>query len=364
MDPVLAIFAVLALGLVVHEGGHLAFAALGSISVQLVSIGIGPPLLRARFGKTEFEVRTFPFAGFVAPASYDDLRKPWHIAFVLGGVCGNAALIVAIALLDRSGLAAAWPQVIRDGFEPMIYFQIYSIVVNLIPHQVSIDGRLVGTDGWQLIELLRGRHTADAYRDYVGRLARYSAGGSPRTTETWPVMLRQVTRTETWSNAFARHDVLPILRRELASGTLSPEEEMLALDALITTGLVSGAPDWRLHLDAWSARAVALGPDIATLKGSRGAVLVELGQPQAGKALLESLAATAPSGSIDATMTQIYLARAEGALNNVAAAQPHLADARRAVDAIPRLAGLRPLLERSERAVAAMLPGAPPRYGL
>ena len=69
MDPVLAIFAVLALGLTVHEAGHLAFAALGSISVQLVSIGIGPPLLRARFGKTEFELRAFPFAGFVAPAT-------------------------------------------------------------------------------------------------------------------------------------------------------------------------------------------------------------------------------------------------------------------------------------------------------
>jgi len=362
MDPVFAIFAVMALGLTVHEAGHLAFAALGSISVQLVSIGIGPPLLRARFGKTEFELRAFPFAGFVAPTGYDDLRKPWHIAFVLGGACGNAALIVVIALLDRSGVAAALPQMVRDGFGPIVYFQIYLIVVNLIPRQVSINGTLVGTDGWQLIELLRGRHSADAYRDVIARLARYSADRPAQTTEAWPIVLRHATRTEPWTNAFARRDVMPILQRALATGALSPEEEMMVLDALITTGLVSGDPEFRVHLDAWSARAAALGPAIATLKGSRGAVLVELGQAQAGKALLESLAATAPSGSIDATMVQIFLARAEGALGNVAAAQRHLADARRAVDAIPRLAGLRPRLERSERELAA--PAAMPQCGM
>ena len=347
MDIIRVIFAVLALSLIVHEGGHLVFAALGAIPVRVVSIGVGPPLLRVRFAKTAIEMRALPFSGFVAPASYDDLHKPSHIAFLLGGVCGNVALIVVLWLLDHSGLTAALPPYIRGAFGPIIIFQLYLIAGNLIPYRVRVNGTLIGTDGLQLIELLRGRHSADAYRDYVGRLARYCAGRSPLTTEAWPVILRQVTRTQAWSNEFARHDVLPILQRELATGALSPEEEMLALDALITTGLVSGAPEFRPHLDAWSARAIALGPQIATLRGSRGAVLVELGQARAGKAFLES---AAPSGSIDQAMTHIFLARAERALGDVATAEHHLANARRVIDAIPALAALRPLLERSERA--------------
>jgi len=368
MEGVVAIFVGLALGLAVHEAGHFAFAMLGSISVRLVSIGVGPVLLRARLGKTEFEVRALPFQGFVAPASFYYLRKPWHIAFLLGGVCANAALIGAVALLDARHGPAPLPPFIRDAFGPIVFVQLYLILVNLIPRRVRLHGEIVGTDGMQLIELLRGRHSADAYRHYIERLSRYCGGRSPRATEAWPVILRQILRTETWSNEFARHDVLPILQRELATGGLSPEEEMLALDALITAGLVSGDANFRVHLDAWSARAAALGPEIATLKGSRGAVLVELGHAEAGKALLESTGLTT-GGLLDATMTRIFLARAECALGNAAAAQAHLADVRRAVNGVPLIAGLRALLERSEDALAAkacspMAAGAPPRSGV
>jgi hypothetical protein len=64
---------------------------------------------------------------------------------------------------------------------------------------------------------------------------------------------------------------------------LSREEEMLVLDTLLTYGLACGDTELRPHLDEWSLRASELGPEIATLIGTRGAVLVELGQFAAGR---------------------------------------------------------------------------------
>jgi hypothetical protein len=85
----------------------------------------------------------------------------------------------------------------------------------------------------------------------------------------------------------------------LAVGELQPAEEMLVLDRLITVGLGLGDPEFRLHFDQWSARVRELGPEVTTLKGSCGAALVELGQVEAGKALLEEVAAAADASHFD-----------------------------------------------------------------
>ena len=65
--------------------------------------------------------------------------------------------------------------------------------------------------------------------------------------------------------------------------TLSQElpacEQLLLLDALITLTLPQRDRERLAHLDCWSARAYELGAEIPTVKGSRGAVLIEIGRP-------------------------------------------------------------------------------------
>jgi hypothetical protein len=80
---------------------------------------------------------------------------------------------------------------------------------------------------------------------------------------------------------------------------------------------------------------------------------VELGQFEAGKALLEELAAAKPGRAIDLAMTEIFLALAEHGLGNRAAAQRLLMEARRMVEADSVLAFLRPLAERTASALGA-----------
>jgi len=60
----------LTLGLVVivHELGHFLFCKLFGVYVKTFSLGIGPKLLRKRFGETEYVLSLIPFGGYVKMA--------------------------------------------------------------------------------------------------------------------------------------------------------------------------------------------------------------------------------------------------------------------------------------------------------
>ena len=67
----ITIFAfVLTLGLVVvvHELGHFLFCKLFGVYVKTFSIGIGPKLVRQRWGETEYVLSAIPFGGYVKMA--------------------------------------------------------------------------------------------------------------------------------------------------------------------------------------------------------------------------------------------------------------------------------------------------------
>lgn len=67
----ITIFAfMLTLGLVVivHELGHFLFCKLFGVYVKTFSIGIGPKMLRKRFGETEYVLSAIPFGGYVKMA--------------------------------------------------------------------------------------------------------------------------------------------------------------------------------------------------------------------------------------------------------------------------------------------------------
>jgi hypothetical protein len=328
MSGVIGILIGFALGIIVHEAGHFACAAIGGISIRLVSVGVGPVVLRARLGTADLVLRALPISGLIVPVTYQNTRKAWAVLFVLGGVLGNCVLIGLVGWLDHITVPSTLPQFIREGFGPIVVAQVVLIISNLFPSRGRANGHRIGSDGLQLIELLRGRHALDAaYRAYCEILRRYGAEIDTRPSAAWNRIVVHPSSSEVWTSAFARSDVLATAERELARGALRPAEELWVLDHLITVGLVSGAPEFRSHLDRWSQRARELGPDITTLKGSRGAVLVELGQFEAGRALLQELAVANDGRAIDVVMTKIFLAWAEQGLGNDAAAQALLQEA-------------------------------------
>ncbi len=337
-----------AIGTVCHELGHLLGAAIASIPIRLTVVGVGPLLWRRRFGETSFELRLLPYSGFVS--TYPVVNSRWYcwVLFLLGGVLGNVAVICLVAGLDAVGAA---PEQAGESFGPVVFIQLYLIVVNLFPFRARVGGTRMPTDGLQLLQLLwqSQNEAAQLRAAYATALSKYSNGNLQLTMSSVSSrILYHVACFQLATDEDRRRDFRETLLRELEGGDLVREEKMWMLDALVTDGLISGDPAVRARLDEWSLQALELGPELPTLLGTRGAVLVELGRYEAGKTLLAPLAAANQARPYDSLMSQAFLARAERALGNEAAARQFANAAHTIAEAISATPRVMAMLARHE----------------
>jgi peptidase M50-like protein len=340
----------LALGVVCHEAGHALCAVLGGLPIRLVSIGLGPLLARRGIGEARIDLRLLPFRGLVATYPLFVARKGWMLVFVAGGVAANAALIALVAVSDALGAVPDWA---ANPLRAVVVAQILLIVDSLIPHRVTIEGMRLGTDGLQLLQLLRSprKGPTEVGTAYGKMLAAYATQPGPHEMPAATTLASQRIAHYVLGQGSALRERREGLEREL-EGHLPREEELLVLDWLVTRGLTSGDSAFRERLDEWSLRALQLGPDVETLRGSRGAVLAELGRWEAAKSMLSKVVAA--DGSFDALMTQIYLARAEHALGNTSVAKDLAAAARKTSAALPVSDATSKLLPRLEAELGAV----------
>jgi hypothetical protein len=325
-----------AAGVAVHELGHLACAVIGSIPVYRVVIGEGPVLWRRRVREIWFEVRRWPLSGRVEPYAVLNYRWYWWALFIMGGALTNLVIAGLVMAFRAAGVTG-------QVLDFILSAQLLLIALTIIP--VPHGG---GNDGMLLVRLLwRPACDPAALRtSYEARFARRSPGQAPPPLTAASVrLLHHAGRL--WTDGIPRAEVRDDLMHELERGGLSPVEMIWALDTLITEAITSSDPDARSHLEAWSRRALALGPDQPTLQGSRGAALVELGRHAEGKALLAPLAAPEQVASFDSFMSRVFLALAEHGLGDDPAAR-QLADAARATAEAAGIsaAGLLARLER------------------
>ena len=324
-----------AIGTACHELGHLLCAAAGSIPIRLIAVGVGPLLWHRRFGETWFELRLLPFTGFVAPYPLVNSRWYFWVLFLLGGVLGNAAIVCIVAGLDAIGVA---PEPADETLGPVVLIQLYLIVVNVVPFRAKVGATRMPTDGLLLLQLLwrPQDEVAQLHAAYATMLSKYSNGNLQLTMSSASSrILYHMTSSQMATDEDSRRDFRESLLRELTRGDLVREEKMLVLDALVTDGLVSGNPAVRERLDEWSLQALELGP--------------------AGKALLAPIVAANLAAPFDSLMSQAFLARAERALGDEAAAQ-HFTNAARAIaEAIEVTRRVRAMLARHEAEMVARL---------
>jgi hypothetical protein len=323
------VFLGIVIAVVVHEGGHLVCALAMRIPVRQVTVGVGPLVFRRRIGETHFELRLVPTAGFVAPYPIALIRRWRYALFLLGGVLANAVAIVVVAVLAAKH---AWPRSAEDVIGPMVFVQPWVILASLAPFSFGLYGARIGTDGRQLLQLLRvasGEPTATAEL-YARELAIYALGATPGPlTAASSRIMYQIFRRDRWTDPEAGRECVEALQRELERDALLAAEEIaLIIDSLVTYALVFGDATLRPQLDALTQGAVALAP-VRTLYGSRGAALIEIGRYEEGKEILESLIAQSGLDPFDAFMIEVHLARAERGLGDQQTAANWAARARR-----------------------------------
>ena len=299
------------LAIVVHEAGHWFAGVVLGIPIYAVSVGIGPVVARFRFGTTAIELRRLGLAGEVRYARMLPIGRCATLFVLLGGVLGNAALIGVVALVS-SGPGAPIVALAAPG---VTLAQAFLIVANLVPWR----GRYGRSDGYQIVDtLVRGtRSTAVALQaGYVAMLQPYGAADAPSTpSKTSCHIAFQLARLDI---ADERRDAADALSRELAGSAARTDERLLITESLITRHLLGVDLGIAGRIDELSSRALTIAPGLATLRATRGAVLLDLGRYAEGKALLAPILEGPPSW--DTALSGLFLARAERARGDFAEA--------------------------------------------
>jgi len=138
-------------GIVAHEAGHCLGARAAGIEVRRVSIGAGPLLWRARRGETTFELRPFPFIGSVLV--YQDLllRKFRSMLFIASGPLANVVALIVLAGVYQMAVAETLGMFIAGA----AIAQLAIAATTLIPSRAIVEGTDFGSDGRQLLKLMR-----------------------------------------------------------------------------------------------------------------------------------------------------------------------------------------------------------------
>jgi hypothetical protein len=189
------------------------------------------------------ELRLVPIGSLVIGAESTNRPKRWAVPLYFpGGVLGNVGVIGVVVWLHVIGAAPSPPDV---GMPPiltpvgiLVTAQLFYIVMSLIaPIGYAAAPRL------------------KPYREGTTRLP-IGAGSL-----AFVRIAGQLARRDRLTNQNIRRKAWRAVRRELAGGDLTPEEEMHALDSLVTDGLLVAAgasvtdPALRPELDLWSQRA-------------------------------------------------------------------------------------------------------------
>jgi hypothetical protein len=319
------------IGVAAHECGHVLAAAAVSLPVRLILLGKGPLLSQGRFGETAVQLRLYVWAGGCT-LLYPPLtvQRSQYAIFLIGGILGNATLaLLAVWLLRDS--------TIPENFQYLLggaaLAQVIMIIANLVPRTVNIEEEITGSDGRLLLKTVRDPwpNPTLAGRIFAAMLGSYGDGKEvPLPVSPVSARLCYQLRRERWVDETTRCDVDGALVRELRREDLTREQELLLLDAVMTDALLFRDPALHARLDEWSQRALALAPEIETVRGSRGAALVELGRYAEARPLLEPL--TRAASMLDRILSHAFLARAEHALGNSSEAIRLVTEARRLCD--------------------------------
>jgi tetratricopeptide (TPR) repeat protein len=107
-----------------------------------------------------------------------------------------------------------------------------------------------------------------------------------------------------------------LLLKVLDFEKISQLDRVLILDHLACIVAIDGYKKYLNDADRWSQEALRLASYSKTLKGTRGAILIELGRYDEGKKLLLSL--TEPGNDdIDIAVSSCYIAKAEYFIGNI-----------------------------------------------
>jgi hypothetical protein len=287
---------------ILHEMGHLIAARVLGLNPFSVFLGHGPTVWDGSLFGLHWTLKTIPTTGFVRvwPVPMPLLR--WRMLLMVGaGPAVNGVLAWLSASLIwtppdwwvRMGLAYnTFPLLL-----PVLLINGLLFIGTMIPGHGKIDGFAYPTDGLQMIQLLLGSHSTISPG---GHSRAASFGESIEWSVNWQSLVEQGKGEE----------MLRQCGGILNQRGLPADLRLHLLDAFATCVLMLGASDHITEADRYSEELFCTRPNEWTVKGTRGSVLIEMGELEEGEKLLGEVVDSDPL-AFDRAIAASYMALAQ-----------------------------------------------------
>jgi len=293
--------------IVLHELAHVLAARLVGLRVFQVHIGAGPLVGSARFFHVRWHLHWLPVSGATVVAGPQMPAYRWRQFLVLLAGPAMHALLILVSwrlLLDWSLEAVGGPLHILVTL--LFWINIALMISNLIPRRVAISTGIAGTDGGAMLKLLfkpgdlqHSYHRAYYVHEVVDAVdrgdfdaaRRWSEDGSSRYPQD-ALIANAVGYMLISAGDYqaARQTFL----RVLAFDGLEEVVRAMGMNNVAYTNFMLADPTLQSEAGSFSEEAYARMPWEPAVVGTRGAVLIWLGQYDEGLILLRQALVKTP----------------------------------------------------------------------
>ena len=306
-----------------------------------IKVGAGPRLTAFEFLGRPIDYCLVPTYGmtYVSIGTLRQLRTNL-VLFSLAGPVVNfiliAGLIRVMILVSRTD-GFFYDHI--QSFFLILLMEFIIVITNLAPINHKIDGVLTPSDGksiFQAVFLSKSRLVKRTISEVITALNVYAETEADKKIDPFNGEQALVELYLNGSITMARreyHKAIPLFEKLLESPGLSKREQAFLLDMMASTILYHRRHEFLSAAQGWSERATQLLPNLATLNGTRGAILIESGFINEGLNLLKPLTALG-NRDIDRMVSAAFLAKGESVCGNRREAEKYLSLAKSLPDPI------------------------------
>ena len=308
------------LAVFVHELGHTVAGALCGWKALEVKVGGGRVFASFHLGDLEFQWGTLPNNGYAKVFARDAAHFRFkNIAFSLCGPLFHAGFVVLLWMAVEN-LPLGAPRWIPGCLMLLIGLEALAVFRSVFPMEVKVEGGHHPNDMlnvWRVATSGRAYVVSEVFEHLMGQVLVYLVRGDER--RALAVLGGPGPASIGYSAADAKRLAVVYL---LSIGWLEEAKRMKKwlrnqepigsesyvelLDSFACMPLYDGAGELDEAL-ADVDEAMKSAPEMITLKGTKGALLIEMGRVEKGMRLLDEVIAVSPSES-DQAISHFYKA--------------------------------------------------------
>jgi len=308
--------------ILIHELGHLCAAFLVGWKPVTLVVGTGREKSLGRVGDITVLLGAKPFGGLARafPVGFAFYRIK-YLVYIVCGPLATALVVVSLYEFSQSFDFSLWPEWVTIVLGLSLFHEVLLLIVNLIPHDIRRSGLRLPSDGKQMWSYLTMKH-ADLKKAFnvnlIGHAQILLKRGRFRQARDVVGLLEEASPSDAvtllnWVNILLafnyKAEALDEARALIADTTRAPAAKVEMLDAVACAALFWDHPEFLPTAMMCIQEAMRLAPEAITLKGTKGALLIESGDLEVGMRLLEDVKSRS-SAENDQAICSYYLAYA------------------------------------------------------